>query len=245
MGFMLKIKCIFCLPSLLMLAILLPSASFAQIKNELQGHPSPYLQMHANDPVAWQQWGPGVLERAQKEGKLIYLSIGYFPCHWCHVMHRESYSDADIAKIMNKYFLPVKVDRELRPALDERMIAFVEKLRGNAGWPLNVFLTPEGYPLTGVTYLPKESFQRLLAQLATRWQDDREELETAAKKAFLQMQKETEPLLLFVNISLPFDLIAIFLASKALEIVVSGFFKASSLLGAVNKFVLINPLGKS
>ncbi|HID44655.1 MAG TPA: DUF255 domain-containing protein [Chromatiaceae bacterium] len=112
--------------------------------------------MHGQDPVAWQVWNAETLELARKEGKLLFVSSGYFACHWCHVMQRESYQNAAVAALLNEYFIPVKVDRELNPALDEHLIDFVQRTQGRAGWPLNVFLTPEGYPVVGMTYLPAE-----------------------------------------------------------------------------------------
>ncbi len=113
--------------------------------NQLAGHASPYLAMHGQDPVQWQDWGPEVLRRARSENRLILISSGYFACHWCHVMQRESYQNAAVAELLNRHFIPVKLDRELHPALDAHLIDFVERTRGQAGWPLNVFLTPEGY----------------------------------------------------------------------------------------------------
>lgn len=156
--------------------------------NSLKDNPSPYLAMHANDPVQWQSWGPEVLERARHEGKLVYLSIGYFSCHWCHVMQRESYSDVAIGAFLNKYFIPVKVDRELRPELDRRMIRFVEAVRGQAGWPLNVFITPDGYPVTGFTYLPRDNFYQVLQQLQKEWQARSDEISRVAKQYFEQTE---------------------------------------------------------
>ncbi|MCL4147040.1 UNVERIFIED_CONTAM: hypothetical protein GTU68_011632 [Idotea baltica] len=93
------------------------------------------------------EWGKPALDKAKKENKLLLVSIGYFACHWCHVMQRESYSDKGIAKKLNKDYISVKVDRELNPVLDKRLIEFVQVTNGTAGWPLNVFITPDGYPL--------------------------------------------------------------------------------------------------
>ena len=142
------------------------------LQNQLAGNPSPYLALHGSDPVAWQAWDETILDRAKAENKLIYLSIGYFSCHWCHVMQRESYKDREVAKWLNEHFIPVKIDRELEEALDARMIDFVEKTRGRAGWPLNVFVTPEGYPLYAVLYMPRKEFLKLITELQTLWQND-------------------------------------------------------------------------
>ena len=108
------------------------------LNNELASHPSPYLALHGDDPVAWQEWDPEVFAAAQRENKLVYVSVGYFSCHWCHVMQDESYKHPDIANILNRHFIPVKVDRELQPALDEALMAFVQSTQGRGGWPLNV-----------------------------------------------------------------------------------------------------------
>jgi len=169
-----------------LLALLIGAVAAAEpppLRNALAGHPSPYLAMHGDDPVHWQEWGPEVLERARREGKPVFVSIGYFSCHWCHVMQRESYRDRDIAALLNRHFVPVKVDRELNPALDARLIEFVERTRGYAGWPLNVFLTPEGYPLVGLVYLPPDEFRVLLERLQARWLREPAELRRIAREA--------------------------------------------------------------
>ena len=158
------------------------------LSNQLKQHPSPYLALHGNDPVHWQDWGPDVIKRAKAENKLIFVSSGYFSCHWCHVMQRESYSDKDVAALLHELAIPVKVDRELQPALDSWLIDFTERTAGHAGWPLNVFLTPEGYPLLGMTYLPKDKFSDLLKQLQTRWNESEEYFRATALKAFKSMQ---------------------------------------------------------
>lgn len=166
------------------------SVSAKQLKNQLYKHASPYLAMHGTDPVQWQDWSEAVVKRAKKENKLIYISSGYFSCHWCHVMQRESYKNKDVAKILNKYFIPVKVDRELNPALDARLIDFVEKTQGQAGWPLNVFITPEGYPLVGMTYLPKDNFIKVLNNLKQQWKEKNDYLKSVAQQATTQLLAE-------------------------------------------------------
>ncbi len=132
--------------------------------------------MHGDDPVQWQEWGEDALERARKENKLLFISSGYFACHWCHVMQRESYRNPQVAAFLNRHFIPVKVDRELQPALDAHLIEFVRRTRGHAGWPLNVFLTPAGYPLYGLTYSPKAQFSALLLRLEGAWDKQPEQL---------------------------------------------------------------------
>jgi uncharacterized protein YyaL (SSP411 family) len=165
--------------------IFLPSPLMAG--NQLGGHDSSYLAMHGDDPVDWQSWTADVLVQAKKENKLVFVSIGYFSCHWCHVMQRESYSNKEIAKQLNDNFISVKVDRELNPALDAYLIDFVTRTRGSAGWPLNVFLTPEGHPLVGMTYLPAEQFMALLQDLHSKWQQSPVYYKQAAARAARDM----------------------------------------------------------
>ncbi len=167
---------------LLFLIFWFPPAGQA-LENELAGSGSPYLEMHAGDPVHWQRWGPAVLELARKEGKPIFISSGYFACHWCHVMQRESYRNPEIARLLNDRFIPVKVDRELDPALDDHLIDFVQRTQGHAGWPLNVFLTPEGYPLVGFTYLPPDRFAAALEKLSGMWRSQHDKLLQMARRA--------------------------------------------------------------
>ena len=159
----------------------LASANAAPLENQLRQHPSPYLALHGDDPVAWQEWNAASVERARREGKLLYLSIGYFSCHWCHVMQRESYRNAQIARYLNEHVIPVKVDRELEPALDARLIEFAEKTRGMSGWPLNVFVTPDGHPLYATLYHPPEEFHKILVRIEQLWRNDRARLTTLAR----------------------------------------------------------------
>lgn len=162
------------------------------LQNQLAEHPSPYLRMHGKDPVHWQNWGPEVLKRAQREGKLIFVSVGYFSCHWCHVMQRESYQNLEIAKILNAHFIPVKIDRELHPALDTRLIEFVQATRNYSGWPLNVFITPEGFPLVGLVYLPAKDFLKLVTLLDVEWKKSPARLKQQAEAVAKALEK-SEP----------------------------------------------------
>ena len=160
---------------------LLAAQPAAALGNQLARHPSPYLALHGQDPVAWQEWNAETVALARKEGKLLFVSIGYFSCHWCHVMQRESYKNPEIAKLLNAHFIPVKVDREINGALDAELQAFVEATRGQAGWPLNIFITPEGYPLTAILYAPAQDFLQYIARLNDRWQQEAPALAHAAK----------------------------------------------------------------
>ena len=169
-----------CLPLVLGVA---PRESFAthEPTNALADSASPYLRLHANDPVHWREWSADLTARAGADDRLIFVSVGYFACHWCHVMQRESFSDPGAAALLNAHFVSVKVDRELDPALDAQLLRFVQATLGHAGWPLNVVLTPDGLPLFGFTYLPVEDFTRLLEQIVARWSADRDSLAGAAR----------------------------------------------------------------
>src|ERR687885_365106 len=124
--------------------------------NRLVHETSPYLLQHAGNPVDWYPWGEEALERARREDKPILLSIGYAACHWCHVMEHESFEDDETARLMNERFVCIKVDREERPDLDSIYMDAVVALTGHGGWPMTVFLTPEGEPYLGGTYFPPE-----------------------------------------------------------------------------------------
>lgn len=129
--------------------------------NRLAKETSPYLLMHAHNPVDWYPWGPEALDKAQRENKLIFLSVGYSSCHWCHVMERESFMDDEIAALLNEQFVCIKVDREERPDVDSiYMTAVMLVSEGNAGWPMSVFLTPDAKPFFGATYFPARDDDR-------------------------------------------------------------------------------------
>ncbi len=156
--------------------------------NRLIHETSPYLQQHAYNPVDWHPWGPEALVRAAAEDKPILLSIGYSACHWCHVMAHESFEDPDTAALMNALFVNIKVDREERPDLDAIYMEAVQAMTGRGGWPMTVFLTPDGRPFFGGTYYPPEprygmpGFSQLLHAIADAWQDRRRELESAGDR---------------------------------------------------------------
>src|SRR5205814_7323534 len=151
--------------------------------NRLAGETSPYLLQHAHNPVDWYPWGPEALERAQAEGKPIFLSIGYAACHWCHVMERESFEDPATAADLNRDFVAIKVDREERPDLDQVYMGAVQAMTGQGGWPMSVFLTPDGRPFYGGTYFPKTrrygmpAFMDVLQGMANAWEKQRAEIE--------------------------------------------------------------------
>ena len=150
--------------------------------NRLAGESSPYLLQHAGNPVDWFPWGDEALARARAEDRPILLSIGYAACHWCHVMERESFEDRLTARVMNEHFVSVKVDREERPDLDSVYMDAVVALTGSGGWPMTVFLTPDGEPFFGGTYFPPEprhglpAFKQVLLAVSEAWQERREEV---------------------------------------------------------------------
>ena len=148
--------------------------------NRLIREKSPYLLLHAHNPVDWYPWGNEAFEKARREQKPIFLSIGYYTCHWCHVMERESYANDGIAEVMNRYFVAIKVDREERPDIDRLYLAYVEATTGNGGWPLNVFLTPDLKPFLGGIYFPPDKLKALLQKTAGAWAKDRDRLTNRA-----------------------------------------------------------------
>ena len=156
--------------------------------NALAEETSPYLLQHKDNPVAWRPWSPEVLEEAKREDKPILLSIGYSACHWCHVMERESFEDAETAAVMNENFIPVKVDREERPDVDDIYMEAVQGMTGQGGWPLTVFLDPDGVPFYGGTYFPPEprqgmpSFRQVLEATAEAYRTQREQLRAASDR---------------------------------------------------------------
>lgn len=180
---------------ILLLLLALTTQSVAEIAtgkarpNDLYQHASPYLALHGRDPVRWHEWNQQTVAAAKKQNKLLFVSSGYFSCHWCHVMQRESFQNEKIAALLNKYFIPVKVDRELSSALDARLIDFVQRTQGISGWPLNVFVTPDGYPLVGLVYVPPDNFASILSKLNEQWQQDAAALAQLAKHATNELSK--------------------------------------------------------
>jgi uncharacterized protein YyaL (SSP411 family) len=161
--------------------------------NRLAGETSPYLLQHANNPVDWFPWGPDALTRAKLLDRPIFLSIGYAACHWCHVMERESFEDEATAAYLNEHFVAIKVDREERPDLDQIYMSAVQSLTGGGGWPMSVFLTPDGRPFYGGTYFPPvpahglPSFGQLLQGIDRAWREQRADLEQSAAQLVGQL----------------------------------------------------------
>ncbi|HET6318209.1 MAG TPA: thioredoxin domain-containing protein, partial [Chloroflexota bacterium] len=167
--------------------------------NRLAGETSPYLLQHAHNPVDWYPWGPEALSRARAEEKPILLSVGYSACHWCHVMERESFEDMRTAEVMNQNFVSIKVDREERPDLDGIYMQAVQAMTGHGGWPMTVFLTPDGTPFYGGTYYPPDdrqnmpSFTRVLHAIADAWQNRREEVLQSGAQLRQHLQQSIPP----------------------------------------------------
>lgn len=167
--------------------------------NRLANETSPYLLQHKDNPVDWYPWGEEAFEKAEKENKIIFLSIGYSTCHWCHVMERESFEDEKTAEVLNKDFVAIKVDREERPDLDTIYMAFCQAMTGSGGWPLNLFLTPKKVPFYAGTYFPKKSmygqpaFVDLLNQVAKIWTENPAELFMHSEKARVAVASAFKP----------------------------------------------------
>jgi len=168
--------------------------------NALIHSTSPYLLQHAHNPVNWQPWSEEVITRAKKENKMLLVSIGYAACHWCHVMEHESFEDEQVAAVMNENFICVKVDREERPDVDHYYMTAVQLMSRQGGWPLNVIALPDGRPVWGGTYFPKESWVSNLKAVANFYQNNREEtikyatdLQNGIRQVSLTAETETSP----------------------------------------------------
>ncbi|KAL3273041.1 hypothetical protein HHI36_014497 [Cryptolaemus montrouzieri] len=167
-------------------------------KNRLALEKSPYLLQHATNPVDWYPWGDEAFEKAKKENKLIFLSVGYSTCHWCHVMEKESFENEDTAEIMNRYYVNIKVDREERPDVDKMYMAFIQATVGGGGWPMSVFLTPNLEPLAGGTYFPptemlgRPSFKSILRSIANQWEEKRAAILNSGKYSLDILKKVSE-----------------------------------------------------
>jgi uncharacterized protein YyaL (SSP411 family) len=167
--------------------------------NRLAREKSPYLLQHAHNPVDWFAWNTEAFEKARRENKPVFLSIGYSTCHWCHVMERESFEDEKIGNYLNDHFVSIKVDREERPDVDKIYMTFVQATTGSGGWPLNVFLTPELKPFFGGTYFPPDarhgrpSFLQLLQQVTGLWQERKGELAASAEEIHARLETAATP----------------------------------------------------
>ncbi len=167
--------------------------------NRLLLEKSPYLQQHAHNPVDWFPWGDEAFEKARRENKPIFLSIGYSTCHWCHVMEHESFENDAVARMMNQWFVPVKVDREERPDIDRIYMSYVQATTGGGGWPMSVWLTPELKPFVGGTYFPPENrygragFPLVLQRVAEAWKNDQAKILESSAAIMEQLRMQAGP----------------------------------------------------
>ncbi len=166
--------------------------------NRLADEKSPYLLQHAHNPVDWYPWGQAAFDKAKSEDKPIFLSIGYSTCHWCHVMERESFESEEMAAVLNRHFVPVKLDREERPDIDRIYMMFVQSTTGGGGWPMSVWLTPERKPFFGGTYFPPDNrygrpgFRSVLEYIANAWLSDRAKIMQSGEDILAELKKQSD-----------------------------------------------------
>ena len=167
--------------------------------NKLINEKSPYLLQHAHNPVDWFPWGEEAFEKAERENKPIFLSIGYSTCHWCHVMEHESFEDEEVAKLMNEHFISIKVDREERPDIDNIYMSVCQMMTGSGGWPLTVILRPDKKPFFAGTYFPKHSrpgrvgMIDLVAQISDAWKNKRADIDKSAEEITQYLNVQSSP----------------------------------------------------
>jgi uncharacterized protein YyaL (SSP411 family) len=163
------------------------------VPNHLIAEKSPYLQQHAHNPVDWYPWSEAAFDKARREDKPIFLSVGYSTCHWCHVMERESFESGEIARILNESFVPIKVDREERPDVDRIYMTYVQATTGSGGWPMSVFLTPDLKPFFGGTYFPPDNrygrpgFAIILERIAEAWKNEHDRIVQSSSEVVTQL----------------------------------------------------------
>ncbi len=177
----------------------LPHAETAPVEKSggwrLTAESSPYLNMHSDNPVEWYPWGEEAFEKARRENKPLFISVGYFTCHWCHVMARESFENPEIAKLLNDSFISIKVDREQRPDIDAAYMSYITLSQGRGGWPMSIWATPNGDPFMGGTYFPphdsrgRSGMKTLLPKLAELWKDDEASIRKTATQAVSVMRR--------------------------------------------------------
>ena len=166
--------------------------------NRLIFEKSPYLLQHADNPVDWYPWGPEAFEKARKENKPVFLSIGYSTCHWCHVMARESFEDSEVARLMNEVFVSIKVDREERPDIDNVYMMVCQMITGSGGWPLTIIMTPDQKPFFAATYIPKErrfgrmGMLELIPRIKELWTTRRDEVLSSANEITAALQQVSQ-----------------------------------------------------
>src|SRR5437764_5470885 len=165
--------------------------------NKLAGESSPYLLQHKDNPVQWNPWGDEALTRARDQDLPLLVSVGYSACHWCHVMAHESFENPEVAAVMNREFVNIKVDREERPDVDRVYMTFVQATTGGGGWPMSVWLTPDLKPFVGGTYFPPEDrwgqpgFAKVLERIAAAWKQDHEKISEQGTKIIAALGQAT------------------------------------------------------
>jgi uncharacterized protein YyaL (SSP411 family) len=168
-----------------------------QSSNRLINEKSPYLRQHAHNPVDWFPWGEEAFEKARREDKPIFLSIGYSTCHWCHVMERESFEDPEVARLMNDVFVSIKVDREERPDIDNIYMTVCQLMTGSGGWPLTIVMTPDKEPFFAATYIPKKprfgrpGMMDLIPRIKEAWDLNRDDLDQTASRVIAAVQAQS------------------------------------------------------
>lgn len=209
--------------------------------NRLINEKSPYLLQHAYNPVDWYPWSDEAFEKAKKENKPVFLSIGYSTCHWCHVMEKDSFEDKEVAALINEHFVPIKVDREERPDLDQKYMAACQALTGQGGWPLTVFLTPDKKPFYAGTFFPKRSrygingMIEILPKLSAFWKEDRERVVQAGNEltsALIQIARNTGS----ADDAEPRELPGVELLDRACKLLKDSYDKQYSGFGEAPKF---------
>jgi hypothetical protein len=204
--------------------------------NRLIQEKSPYLQQHAHNPVDWYPWGEAAFEKSKRENKPIFLSIGYSTCHWCHVMERESFENDATAELLNRWFVPIKVDREERPDIDRIYMTYVQASTGSGGWPMSVWLTPDLKPFVGGTYFPPDNrygragFPAILERIAQAWEADREKIVESSERILEQLRSLAE------NASTGSDRVATSVLDTAFNQYRRSFDKERGGFGAAPKF---------
>src|SRR5262249_45083315 len=161
--------------------------------NRLILESSPYLLQHAHNPVDWYPWGDEAFAKARAESKPVLLSVGYSTCHWCHVMEEESFDDEEIATYLNEHYVAIKVDREVRPDVDQTYMTAVQMITGSGGWPMTVWLTPGREPFGGGTYFPRLRFRTLLERLRAAFDQDPLRVAAPADRPTQQLRQNPDP----------------------------------------------------
>ena len=202
-----------------------PTGGPHKYTNRLISEISPYLLQHAHNPVDWYPWGEEALQKARQEDKPILLSVGYSACHWCHVMERESFENEEIAALMNQYFVCIKVDREERPDIDSIYMQALQAMTRQGGWPMTMFLTPEGKPFSGGTYFPPRDYGRgtrmpgfssILKIVAQAYRDQRLDIEERASELVEHLQEQSSaPLRSHMHALMNFQALSVDLLSGA------------------------------